>query len=82
MCNVAISPNKSKVAITYGIWGLKFRVKIKIHPCVALSVSNSELSRQQMFNNANDTHPNSPSRVLILRKVLRRNNKYRCNNER
>jgi hypothetical protein len=31
-----------------------------------------------MFNNANHMHPHIPSRVLILRKVLRPNSEYRC----
>jgi hypothetical protein len=28
-----------KVSVTHGIWGLKFLLKIRIHPCVSLGVS-------------------------------------------
>jgi hypothetical protein len=34
-----------------------------------------------VFNNAKDTHPKSPSQVMIFRKFLRCNNDRGCNKE-
>jgi hypothetical protein len=66
-----------KVVITYGIWGLKFNVKVKIHPHPTVKWDNNK-----MFNNA-DTHPPTPvPRLLVVWKVLRCNSDCRFISER
>lgn len=60
---------RCKVEIIYGIWGSKLRLRIKIHPRVALNVSNSELRRQSNIQRYQRYTPPLPS--ADLKNVLR-----------